>query len=226
MSKLVSLLGRPPQALLFDLDGTLVDSVPDLAAAVDAMLDDQGLPAAGEERVRQWVGNGAVKLVQRALAYGRVCSESELENWQAAHRQFLIHYRGCASHYSRLYDGVEQALLHWHKNHISMAVVTNKPLNFVPDILQHFGIAHCFQFLVGGECLPERKPSAQPLLHACRQLNVEPTRALMVGDSSNDIVAARAAAMPVVAVSYGYNHGQPIEASGPDWVVDSLLELL
>ena len=226
MPALYSLLGHKPQALLFDLDGTLVDSVPDLAAAIDAMLLDLGYAAAGVEQVRHWVGNGAVVLVQRALAFARDCTEASIDDWQSAHQLFLKHYAQVASKHSRLYAGVAEALQHWHEQGIAMAVVTNKPRQFVPEILQHFAVDQYFPVLVGGDCLPQRKPAPEPLLHACEQLTVAPSECIMIGDSRNDIGAARAAKMPVACVSYGYNHGEPIVDAKPDVVVDSLMALI
>jgi phosphoglycolate phosphatase len=105
---------------------------------------------------------------------------------------------------------------------IPMAIVTNKPIQFVPGLLSSLGIGRYFKVLVGGECTDKRKPSPQPLIHACGLLELKPALCLMVGDSQHDINAAKAAGMPVVAVDYGYNHGEAIELSKPDWVVDNL----
>ncbi len=226
MPALDALLGHRPQALLFDLDGTLVDSVPDLAAAIDAMLRELGYAKAGVEQVRGWVGNGAVVLVQRALAFARGCRAEQVADYHAAHQCFLKHYADTASRHSCLYEGVAEALQCWHEQGIAMAVVTNKPRQFVPEILQNFGLQHYFTVLVGGDCLPQRKPAPEPLLHACQQLAVAPTECVMIGDSRNDIGAARAAMMAVACVTYGYNHGEPIAAAEPDLVVDSLIELV
>ncbi len=237
------MLQQYPQAILFDLDGTLVDSVPDLAVAIDHMLTYLALPCAGEARVRCWVGNGAVKLVQRSLVYAIAVEEGglpadvmaeELSDAERltpaylkkAHQVFLNHYQRCNGEVSRLYPGVEGALAYWYKQQTPMAVVTNKPIQFVPHLLEHVNIQHYFSVLVGGECTEQRKPSAMPLHYACELLSVDPRRCLMIGDSRNDVQAARSAGMPVVAVSYGYNHGEPIELTEPDQVVDQLVELI
>jgi phosphoglycolate phosphatase len=226
MSALTALLGESPRALLFDLDGTLVDSVPDLAAAIDAMLQDLGFASAGELRTRQWVGNGAIKLVQRALAYARHCDEQAVGDWEGAHQLFLQHYAAFASKRSCLYAGVREALQIWHEQNLRMAVVTNKPRQFVPEILQHFQLQNYFPVVIGGDCLPQRKPEPEPLLMACEQLSIAPDQTIMIGDSRNDVGAARAAEIPVACVTYGYNHGEPIANAKPDLVVDSLMELI
>ena len=231
LTVLNSLLEKPARALLFDLDGTLVDSVPDLAAAIDAMLDDMGYALAGEQRVRHWIGNGAIKLVQRSLAHARQADASEssaesVQDWQEAHQCFLDHYGRLSPDFSRLYPGVLEAIKAWHQQGVTMAVVTNKPRQFVPDILQHFALDTFFPVIVGGDCLPQRKPSPEPLFFACEQLSVSASECIMIGDSQNDVGAARAAGIPVACVSYGYNHGEPIEQAKPDIVIDSLIELL
>lgn len=232
MSSLQKLLKRfsndCPQALLFDLDGTLVDSVPDLAVAVDATLVAIQLPPAGELRVRQWVGNGAVKLIARALADANNVTEQAVcqQQLDQAHQLFLGHYAECNGRYSRLYAGVKPMLAAWQRRHIPLAIVTNKPIQFVPQLLAQLSIADYFSLLVGGECVAEKKPSPLPLLFAAEQLRVNPQQCLMVGDSRNDVLAAQAALMPVVALRDGYNHGEPIALVSPDLIVDSCNELL
>lgn len=212
---------------MFDLDGTLVDSVPDLAAAMDATLCELGLAPAGEALVRQWVGNGAMRLIQRALSFTLVMPEQQLEPAQLnrAHRLFLHHYSHSNGAAARVYPTVIDSLHRWHQQRQPMAVVTNKPIQFVPQLLAELKLADFFSVLVGGECTAEKKPSPLPLHYACEQLQVEPKQCLMVGDSCNDIQAARAAGMSVVAVNYGYNHGEPIEAAGADWVVSNFTEI-
>lgn len=220
--------GDAPNALLFDLDGTLLDSVPDLAVAVDAMLMAANLPVAGEARVRDWVGNGAKVLVERALAFAHQCDREEVERGELLyqHQQFLSFYRECSSMQSRLYDGVLPALNHWQQQGIKMAVVTNKPAEFITPLLERFEIRDFFMSLVGGDTLLLRKPDPAPLRYACKQLGVKESQCVMIGDSETDVLAAKAAEIPVVCVSYGYNHGQPISASQPDLIIDSLSDLI
>lgn len=216
-----------PQAVLFDLDGTLVDSAPDLAVAMDNVLRALSLPLAGEDRVRGWVGNGAKKLVQRSLAFALRQDENEIDDQQidSTLDLFLEEYRQTNGLYSHLYPGVVDALKVWRSHQVPMAVVTNKLIEFVPSLLSGLDIDHYFVALVGGACTPEKKPSAKPLLHACKTLHVAPEKCLMIGDSRNDVEAARAARMPVAAVSYGYNHGEPIALSHPDIEIGSIFDL-
>jgi phosphoglycolate phosphatase len=221
--------GAQPQLILFDLDGTLIDSAPDLADAIDSMLAQLDLPSAGEQHVRGWVGNGATLLVKRALnwaleTHNRPALTRELQ--AQGHAAFLTAYHDRYRNRTRLYPGVLEALQQWARADMPMAVVTNKPMEFVAPLLTHFQIDGCFGTALGGDSLPEKKPHPRPLLHLCEHFDVAPKHTLMVGDSRNDVEAARAAAMPVVCVSYGYNHGESVEASQPDLIVDSLMALL
>jgi phosphoglycolate phosphatase len=222
---LQALLARGrPQALLFDLDGTLVDSVPDIAVAIDRMLVSLQLPAAGEARVRNWVGNGAQKLVQRALAYGYDEPENAV-TWarlSEAHQRYSDFYRENLAVHTRCYDGVVPALQQLHAGNMALAVVTNKPEAFAVGLLGELGLLPLFACVIGGDTVSERKPAAAPLLEAARRLNADAARCWMVGDSKTDIHAARNANMPVVAVPYGYNHGEDVRAFAPDAIIDSL----
>ncbi len=217
--------GRIPDLVMFDLDGTLVDSVPDLAAAIDTMLGRLGRPPAGVERVRDWVGNGAAVLVRRALA-GSIDHDG-VDDARAADALaiFLEAYSGGHA-LTTVYPGVP-AFLDWlQDNAVKMAVITNKPQRFVQPLLDEVGLGGYFDWLIGGDTLPTQKPDPAALLHVMRQAQVSSQRALFVGDSRNDVLAARAAGIKVVAVSYGYNHGQPIAAENPDLLVDSLIALI
>src|SRR5690606_8681828 len=208
--KMNAWLGRAPAALLFDLDGTLLDSAPDLAQAVDRMLIDLKFSAAGETLVRQWVGNGSRMLVRRALAFAtenRPLNDSAVE---AAQQLFFTHYENCLTDRSRLYDGVMEAVTYWHELGIRCACVTNKPARFTEPLLDHFGLRALMPVAISGDSLPVRKPDPAPLLEACRQLGVAAANSVMIGDSRNDVLAARSAGMPVVCVTYGYNYGRPI----------------
>lgn len=226
--------GEPPAALLFDLDGTLLDSLPDLATAVDRMLVEMGHEPAGIERVRGWIGDGARQLVHEALLFssqaahgGRVSSTSiGARVLDEALDIYTRHYTECCTDRSQLFAGVREALGHWRERGVPMACVTNKSARFTAPLLEHFSLDALLPVAVSGETLAQRKPAAAPLLFACEQLHVTPQRALMIGDSRNDVLAARAGGMPVVCVSYGYNHGRPILEERPDRIVDSLLELV
>lgn len=217
--------GQLPQLVMFDLDGTLMDSVPDLAAAVDQMLALRGKPAAGVERVRDWVGNGAAVLVRRALAGSLHHANVDDAEADAALADFLRCYAGDHSRTS-VYPGAAEFLSALRAHGIKLALVTNKPERFLPELLAEKGMSDSFDWLVGGDTLPTQKPDPGALLWVMQQAGVSAGQALFVGDSRNDIRAAKAAGVPVVAVSYGYNHGEPIAAENPDLLVDSLDALI
>jgi phosphoglycolate phosphatase len=217
--------GELPRLVMFDLDGTLIDSVPDLAEAVDRMLIELGRAPAGVEKVRDWVGNGARVLVRRALAGGLDhAAVGEAETEQALAR-FLDIYADC-HHLTALYPGVHELLEALSTAAVELAVVTNKPERFVAPLLEQVGLGGYFRWIIGGDTLAQQKPDPAALLQVMRLAGVEAAQSLFVGDSRNDVLAARAAAVPCVAVSYGYNHGRPIAEERPSLVVDSLAELL
>jgi len=220
--------GEMPQAVLFDLDGTLIDSVPDLAHAVDRMLRRVGQEPVGETAVRQWVGNGAQMLVRRALARHIDISGLSINDavFDHAYQLFLQYYAEQTADRSELYPGVRDCLEQLRKQGVKMAVVTNKPMQFTTPMLEGFGLSQYFDCVLGGDSLPVKKPDPQPLYHAMEALGSSPQTTLMVGDSVNDLRAARAAGCPVACVPYGYNHGENIADSGPDLMVEQLDKLL
>jgi len=212
------------EAVFLDLDGTLIDSVPDLTAAVDAMLVQLDLPPRGEAKVRQWVGNGADNLIRRALT-DRSDGDPPAELFEAARPLFKAAYRQYLCVHSRLYGGVAEGLNGLRERGLRLACITNKPAEFALPLIERMGIGQFFDTLVGGDCTPNKKPAPDALLLAAERLNVPIERALMVGDSSNDVGAARNAGCPVVAVPYGYNHGRDIREAQPDAIVESIAEL-
>lgn len=218
-----------PGVALFDLDGTLVDSAPDLAAAVDQMLDTLGREPAGQEKVRQWVGNGAQVLIRRALT-GRVDWEQAepLDDalFNDALNQFYVSYEALNGDRSTVFDGVEACLQRLHQHGCRLAVVTNKPERFVAPLLERMGLEHWFEMIIGGDTLTVKKPDAEPLLLAMRTLGGSPGTTVMIGDSAADAEAAHNAGLPSILVRYGYNYGPPVDELGADVVVDSLTELL
>lgn len=223
--------GRMPTLVIFDLDGTLVNSVPDLATAIDLMLDDLNLPIAGATQVCQWVGNGAAALVERAVNYGVANDTSpktavSCRQLARAMSLFIDHYQRHCARQTHLYPGALACLEQLHQRQIAIAIVTNKPRRFVSPILCHLAIDQFFSQVVAGDDLPTRKPDPQPLYYCLRHHQICAENAVMVGDSRNDILAARGADMAVAAVDYGYNHGQSISASKPDALMASLTELL
>ncbi|MEI6412649.1 MAG: phosphoglycolate phosphatase [Pseudomonadota bacterium] len=216
---------RPwPRLILIDLDGTLVDSAPDLAFCVDAMLERLGRPPEGEARVRHWVGNGVERLVRRALT-GQLDGEPSETEFQSALPLFEAFYAARPCQDSRLYPGVRSGLEALARMGYRLGCVTSKAARYALPLLEALGIAGFFELIVAGDSLPRQKPDPLPLLHAARHFGVEPPEALMVGDSISDVQAARAAGFTIVCMSYGYNHGQDIRLTRPDGVIDSLVAL-
>ncbi len=213
-----------PRMVLIDLDGTLVDSVPDLAFCVDAMLERLGRPPAGEAAVRNWVGNGVERLVRRALT-GELDGEPPEADYERAYPLFIELYQANTSERSTLYPGVREGLAFLTGAGYPLGCVTNKHAQFTEPLLRHFGIRNHFSLVISGDSLPEKKPHPLPLLHAAEHFGVAPSEALMIGDSISDVRAARAAGFPVVCLSYGYNHGGDIRDAQPDAVIDSLAEI-
>lgn len=217
-------LARRPEVVIVDVDGTLVDSVPDLAWCVDETMRRIGRAPWGEARVRDWVGNGVERLVRRALV-GALEGEPDEAEFSRAYPIFLELYAENTSRRSRLYPGAAEALAALERAGVRLAAVTNKARRFTEPLLRDLGVRRRFALVVSGDDCARKKPDPEPLLCAARHFGLEPARCLMVGDSVNDVRAARAAGMPVVCVSYGYNHGQDIREAQPDAVIDSLLEL-
>jgi phosphoglycolate phosphatase len=215
---------KHPQMVLIDLDGTLVDSVPDLAYCVDAMMPQLSMPARGEAKVRHWVGNGVERLVKRALI-DSLEGEPEQVLLDKALPVFMALYQENVSKRSRLYPGVKEGLNFLRGAGYKLGCITNKAAAFTEPLLKDLGIFDYFQIVVSGDTLPVKKPDPLPLLHAARFFRAEPGRALMVGDSISDVKAARAAGFQVICVSYGYNHGLDIRDAHPDAVIDSLAQL-
>ena len=213
-----------PEMVMIDLDGTLVDSVPDLAYCTDAMLAEMGMPARGEAKVRQWVGNGVERLVKRALL-DRLDGEPDEALFSKALPIYMALYKDNVSERSHLYPGVKEGLDFLRGAGYKLGCITNKAAAFTEPLLKDVGIYDYFRIVVSGDTLPVKKPDPRPLLHAAEYFKVDPARALMVGDSISDVKAARAAGFQVICVSYGYNHGQDIRDAHPDAVIDSMAQL-
>lgn len=211
-------------ALFFDLDGTLVDSVPDLTAAVNVMLRQLKLPMREEAQVRTWVGNGMDNLIRRALA-NDMAGQVDPDLFARARPLYKAAYAEHISVYSTLYPGAVEGLAGLHAAGFPMACVTNKSAEFARPLLERLGISPFFATVVGGECTPHPKPAPDALRLCAERLGIAVERGLMVGDSLNDVGAARHAGCPVVCVPYGYNHGRDIRDAQPDAVIDSIAEL-
>ncbi len=218
------MLTHDPAMILFDVDGTLVDSVPDLAWCVDRMMERLGLPPRGERQVRNWVGNGVEALVRRALT-GHMDRDPDPELYARAYPLFLELYADNTSKRSYLYPGVAETLRHLKRAGYPLGSVTNKAQQFTIPLLEQLGIRDCFEIVISGDSLPRKKPDPLPLLHAAEFFHVAPRDALMVGDSVSDVRAARAAGFTIFCMSYGYNHGEDIRDAQPDAVLECMTEL-
>jgi len=215
---------RKPDMILIDVDGTLVDSVPDLAFCVDAMMAALGRPPHGEASVREWVGNGVERLVRRALV-GTLKGEPDAADFDRAYPLFLDLYAENTSKRSCLYPGVREGMDLLKSAGYQLGCVTNKAAQFTLPLLQDLGIFDDFSIVISGDTLSTKKPDPAPLLHAAEFFDCEPGNAMMIGDSVSDVAAARAAGFQIVCMSYGYNHGVDIREAAPDAVIDSLVEV-
>ncbi|NKB35946.1 MAG: phosphoglycolate phosphatase [Gammaproteobacteria bacterium] len=213
-----------PELVLFDLDGTLIDTAPDLAFSIDETLKQLGMPECGETRVRAWIGSGIDGLLNRALT-NDIKGKADKDLFERALTIFKEIYFENICRQSRIYAGVSEALTFLQTSNIAMACVTNKTARFTDKILQELDLYDQFGIVVSGDTLSVKKPRPEPLLHALAHYSLSPASALMVGDSRTDVNAARAAEVPVLCVTYGYNMNIDVRELKPDAVVDSLAEL-
>ena len=216
------------QLLIFDFDGTLIDSVPDLGDATNAMLTTLGKETYPISTIRNWVGNGSKVLVERALVGKIEVLEGELtvEETDHAEQVFFDAYKNLSGSKTVAYPDVDSGLRKLKAAGFTLALVTNKPIRFVPKILQSFGWQDLFSEVLGGDSLPVKKPNPAPLLHVCEALNVTPEQAVMIGDSRNDILAGQNANMDTLGLSYGYNYGQDIRELNPTEAFDDFAALV
>jgi phosphoglycolate phosphatase len=218
--------GRPVAAVLFDLDGTLLDTAADIALALNRTILEYGWAALAENDVRRMIGRGSPILIERAAAeHGRTLDEPT----QAAMVDRFFHHYGDLEKRdedrAKPYAGAAEALREVHDAGLRTAVVTNKQHRFAEALLKRLGLSGWVDVVVGGDSCARRKPDPQPLLFACESLHVPASASLMVGDSAHDVQAARAAGIPVVCVSYGYNEGRAPHTLDCDSLLDSLAEL-
>jgi phosphoglycolate phosphatase len=209
-------------AAIVDLDGTMVDTVGDFEAALALALADLGLPPVGRDFIARTVGKGSEHLLKRTLA--QVGAPAAL--YEPAWARYQYHYRAINGQHSDIYAGVIEGLQGLRAAGLKLACLTNKPTAFARQLLALKGLESYFEVTYGGDAFAHKKPHPLPLLKACAALGSEPARTLMIGDSSNDAAAARAAGCPVVLVSYGYNHGEPVAAAGADAVIGRMDEVL
>ncbi len=224
------------QAVIVDLDGTMVDTLGDFEVALNRMLAELQLPPVDRAVVERTVGKGSEHLIRSVLAEqlrrldpagcGSSCPATQPEaRYERAWQAYQAHYRAINGDFSDVYPGVLEGLQALQAAGLPMACLTNKPRAFALDLLAAKGLEGFFQVVFGGDSFERKKPDPLPLLKTCEALGTHPAQTLMVGDSQNDGIAARAAGCPVALVTYGYNHGDPIAAAPHDWLIDSLAEL-
>ena len=217
--------GKLPRLIMFDLDGTLVDSVPDLAVAVDKTLTELGRSPAGLDAVRTWIGNGAPVLVRRALAND--LDHSGVDDTLAAQALEIIMRAYAEKHeFTAVYPGVRETLKWLQKMGVEMALITNKPERFVAPLLDEMKLGRFFRWIIGGDTMPQKKPDPAALFFVMKMAGIPASQSLFVGDSRSDVQAAKAAGVACVALSYGYNHGRPIAEENPALVIDDLRRLI
>ena len=209
---------------MIDVDGTLVDSVPDLSWCLDETMKQIGLPPRGEAAASQWVGNGVIRIVQRGIANDLDAAHDEAL-FEKAMPIFRELYAENTSKRSTLYPGVREGIDYLKTTGIKLGCITNKDAEFTHPILKDLGLWDDFEIVISGDTLEKKKPDPLPLLYGAEKLGAKPEKSLMLGDSMSDVKAARAAGFEIICMSYGYNHGVDIRESEPDAVIDSMVEL-
>jgi len=217
---------RNKELIIFDLDGTLIDSVPDLALSVNYTLKSLGRDLFSEDIIRTWVGNGASTLVKRALD-ASYCSDEDIsdELFKKALNIFLDYYSNNLTKSTILYKGVKSTLEYLQNKGYHLVIVTNKPYDFIEPILEYLELSDLFEYYIGGDSLDLKKPDPAPLLHVCKKLDISVDKSLMIGDSKNDIIAANKANIDSIAVSYGYNYDEDISVYDPNIVLDNFEDI-
>lgn len=210
-----------PRAVLFDLDGTLLDTIADLADAANLMLAELGRPARSQDEIHGFVGKGIPNLVRRCMTEGAHATEVEV-----AVAAFRRHYAVVNGARTTIYPGVVETLQTLRGWDIRLAVVTNKAEAFTLPLLERMGIAAHFDTVISGDTLPVKKPDPATVHLACERLGVAPAEALMIGDSANDALAAQGAGMPVLLVTYGYSEGVPVDTIECDGLLSNALQAL
>ena len=211
-------------AVMVDLDGTMVNTLGDFAEALNRMLADLQLPAIAPQIIENMVGKGSEHLIRCVLAHVEAPNIDAL--YPQAWQRYEHHYLAINGQFADVYPGVAEGLHALQSLGLRMACLTNKPLSFAQPLLAAKGLDGFFDCVFGGDSFPRKKPDPMPLVETCKALGSEPARTLMVGDSSNDAQAAHAAGCPVVLMTYGYNHGQPITAVEARAHLDSLEQLV
>jgi len=210
------------QAAIIDLDGTLVDTMGDFVVALNATLGDLSLPALARPAIERWVGKGSEHLIRSALQ----AAGGGVDLYDEAWAHYQRHYDRINGQHAQAYPGAREGIEGLHLRGLRLACVTNKPGRFAQALLRDKDLLRFFDVVYGGDAFERRKPDPLPLCKACEALGATPARTLVIGDSSNDAQAARAAGCPVVLVTYGYNHGQPVRAVDADGFVDSIAQIV
>ncbi|MCG8988980.1 phosphoglycolate phosphatase [Delftia acidovorans] len=223
ISNFIPLNPQQLDAAIVDLDGTMVNTLGDFAEALNRMLADLQLPAIAPQAIENMVGKGSEHLIRSVLAH--VGAADVDAAYDQAWQRYEHHYLQLNGQFAEVYPGVLEGLQALRARGLRLACLTNKPLSFARPLLAQKGLAPLFEQVFGGDSFERKKPDPLPLLKTCEALGTSPARTLMLGDSSNDAQAARAAGCPVVLVSYGYNHGQPVRQVDADGFVDALTEL-
>ena len=223
---------RRIEAAIIDLDGTMVDTMGDFVVTINLMLRDIGYAPVDRDVVALRVGKGSESLVKSVLNHvesqsirAQAAPEKRV-NFDQALALYQQHYRSVNGQHAQAYSGVVEGLQTLQKAGLKLACLTNKPIAFARELLKLKGLDGYFSQVFGGDSFAAKKPDALPVLKTCEALGTLPANTLMVGDSSNDAQAARAAGCPVVLVTYGYNHGEPIASAGADRLISSFVELM
>ena len=214
-------LSRPFAAAIVDLDGTQVDTLGDISAALNQMLAELGQPAIAAEAVVGLIGKGTEYLLHQTLEHVGAPPDLYARAWDHYHDA----YRSLNGRWSTVYEGAAEGLQALRARGLRLACLTNKPGELARQLLGAKGLAPYFELVFGGDAFERKKPDPLPLLKTCEALGTAPACTLMIGDSANDAAAARAAGCPVVLVTYGYNHGEPVRSANADAYVDSLAHI-
>ncbi len=209
------------QAAIIDLDGTLIDTLGDFDAALNRVFAELSLPRIARADIAVMIGQGSEQLIRSALAHVQAAPSLHEQAWKA----YLRSYLAINGAHSQVFPGVLEGLQAFERAGLKLACVTNKPTEFAVPLLRAKGLGEFFEVVYGGDSFERKKPDPLPLRKSCEALGVAPARTLMVGDSKNDALAARAAGCPVVLVTYGYNHGEPVRGVDADGFADSLAEV-
>lgn len=226
----VAALVARSEAAIVDLDGTMVDTLGDFSEALNRMLGDLALPAIEAQHIEHMVGKGSEHLLRSVLNHvltqdGKAPDAIEIEAlYSRAWERYQHHYLAINGQFAATYPGVLEGLQALRHAGLRLACLTNKPASFAVPLLQAKGLDGFFEHIFGGDAFEKKKPDPLPLRKTCEALGTDPGRTLMIGDSSNDAQAARAAGCPVVLVTYGYNHGQPVRSMDADGYVDALTD--